>query len=276
MLHFLYHTAIGRLLLKPLCAPWLSEKAGAFLNTGISRILIDPFVKKNGIDLSEYESDHFRCFNDCFSRQIKPGRRPICLKAEALIAPCDGLLSVYPIREGSVFPVKQSFYTIEDLLNRDPCAKDFEGGTCLVFRLCVNHYHRYCYPDDARKGKNVFIPGRLHTVRPVALAARPVFVQNSREYTLLQTQNFGEVLQMEVGAMLVGKIKNYESGEATVKRGQEKGMFLYGGSTIILLLANDQVRLRKEITEASAQGREFPVKMGEQIGEAAAKQKFVG
>ena len=269
MLHFLYHTAIGRLLLKPLTAPQLSKLAGAFLNTGVSQILIPGFVKKNGIDLSEYESDHFQCFNDCFSRQIKPGRRPICLKAEALIAPCDGLLSVYPIQKGSVFPVKQSFYTIDDLLHQDSYAKEFEGGICLIFRLCVNHYHRYCYPDDARKGKNTFIPGRLHTVRPVALAARPVFIQNSREYTLLQTQNFGEVLQMEVGAMLVGKIKNYESGEATVKRGQEKGMFLYGGSTIILLLQKDHVRLRKEIEEASAQGREFPVKMGEQIGEVS-------
>ena len=144
-------------------------------------------------------------------------------------------------------------------------AQKYENGTCLVFRLCVHHYHRYAYPDNGRKTKNTFIPGVLHTVRPVALRELPVFTENAREYTVIRSENFGDVLQMEVGAMLVGKIDNYHQ-EADVRRGQEKGRFLYGGSTIILLLEPGTVAVTEKFFKATRAGEETEVKMGEAIG----------
>jgi phosphatidylserine decarboxylase len=160
------------------------------------------------IDLNDYESDNFKCFNDCFCRRIKDGLRPIDQSPEAFIAPCDALLSAYKVTPDTLLGVKGSLYRIEDLVNDAELAKSYADGICLVFRLCVHHYHRYIYLDNGSKGENVFIKGKLHTVRPIALEATPVFKQNCREYTVMDTENLGKVTQIEVGAMLVGKIKN--------------------------------------------------------------------
>lgn len=264
-LKFLYKTAPGRVCLKALTRPGLSRLAGRFLDSRASKCLIKPFVKNNGIDLAEFESDNFTCFNDCFCRKIKPGLRPVDISPDALIAPCDGLLSVYPITEGTVLPVKQSHYTVERLLGGDPISKEFQNGTALVFRLCVDNYHRYCYVDSGVKGENIFLPGRLHTVRPIALEAVPVFTENCREYTVIDSVNFGRLIQMEVGAMLVGKICNHHS-PGPVQKGQEKGTFLYGGSTIIVLLPENAAQVDEVYITNTTSGVETPVKYGQRIG----------
>ena len=268
-LRFLYKTVIGRFLLKILCARWVSKVAGRFLDSKLSKPLIKKFVRKNGIDLSEFYSDNFTCFNDCFTRRIKEENRVIAPAHNAFVSPCDSLLSAYSIDENSVFKIKGSEYRTEDLLGNKELADRFCGGVALVFRLCVTHYHRYIYFDNGTKGENVFIPGKLHTVRPIALEALPVFIRNCREYTVMQTENFGTAAQIEVGALLVGKIKNHH-GEYSFSKGEEKGMFLYGGSTIVLLLEKDRVKLREELFEATRNGIETDVLMGEQLGEAIA------
>ena len=163
-----------------------------------------------------------------------------------------------------VIPVKQSRFSLKELLGGDAVYREYEGGVCLVFRLCVNHYHRYCYVDHGLKGENRFIEGKLHTVRPIALKTLPVFTENCREYTVIDTENFRRVVQMEVGAMLVGRILNYHKSQR-VRRGQEKGRFLYGGSTVIVLLEKDAVKLPQSIFRATQAGLEVPVKLGERI-----------
>ncbi len=265
MLKFLYKTFVGRVILQLLCMRWVSVAVGKFLDSRLSKIFVKGFVRRNNIDLSEYYSDSFRSFNDCFTRQIKEGKRPISYDPCQFISPCDGLLSIYNIDEGTKFCVKGSSYTVSSLLNNPDIAKEFCGGTALVFRLCVSHYHRYIYIDNAEKSDNVFIKGKLHTVRPIALENVPVFKENCREYTVLDTENFGKVVQIEVGAMLVGKIKNHH-GKAKVLRGEEKGMFLYGGSTVILLVKKDALNLRESLLPIADTGREFDVLMGECLG----------
>ena len=247
ILEFLYITVPGRFLLKPLTGPRLSRICGHFLDSDLSSFLIQPFVKQNAIQLSDYETTDIKSFNDFFSRKIK---------------------------ENTVFPVKQSHYTISSLLHSKKLAQRYHGGYCLVYRLCVNHYHRYCYVDSGQKSRNFFIPGRLHTVRPVALREVPVFTENSREYTLIRTEKFGTVVQMEVGAMLVGRIVNHEEKGSTI-RGKEKGYFQYGGSTIIVLIEPEQVQIREDILQSSALTKEVPVKMGEVIGHALEHKRTI-
>ena len=266
MLNFLYHTAPGRALLKPLSSRTLSKICGAFLDSGLSKRLIPGFIKKAEIDPEEYVMEGFTCFNDCFCRHIRDGLRPVETDAAKMIAPSDGLLSVWPIGEDTVLPVKQSEYSVTRLLRDRRLAERYEGGLALVYRLCVNHYHRYGYAESGRKSVNRFIPGVLHTVRPVALEARPVFTENCREYTCIRTKQFGVLTQMEVGAMLVGKIANHEPGKADVVRGAEKGTFLYGGSTIIVLVEPGKVKMDDAILEASRCGEEYPVKYGQAVG----------
>lgn len=264
VLRFLYHTLPGRILLRLLSARPLSVACGRFMDSAASKCLIHPFVRKNAIDLKDFESTDFSCFNDCFTRRIRPELRPIDADERTLIAPCDGLLSAYALQEDSIIPAKQSRYSVSALLDNDRDASRFRGGICLVFRLCVHHYHRYCFPDDGRLLRSFFIPGRLHTVRPIALEQRPVFIENCRAVSLLETKHLGLMAQIEVGAMLVGRILNHPI-KAPFVRGQEKGMFLYGGSTVILLLEPGRIEIPESIFQMSAQGLEIPVQMGEAI-----------
>ncbi len=263
-LKFLYETAFGRVFLKILASKAVSCAAGAFLSLPLSKPLIKGFVRKNNIDLSKFYSDGFKCFNDCFSRKIKETERPIDITPSHLISPCDAYLTVYNINSKTVFPVKQAEYDIESFLNDKALAEEFKDGMCFVFRLCVNHYHRYCFIDSGKLIKRKYIEGKLHTVRPIALRNVPVFCENCREISVLETNNFGKVIQAEVGAMLVGKIKNYDIG--TFSRGQEKGMFLFGGSTIVVLTKKDTVKADGKIMKNSSFGIETEVKYGQKIG----------
>jgi len=256
-LRFLYETAFGRMILKGMIRPSVSRAVGHFMDTRFSRCLIPGFIKKNGIDLSDYEEEEYDCFNDCFCRHIRPEKRPLDMEMTHLMAPCDGYLSIFRMEKDRVIPVKQSSYTLFELLKDETLAREFEDGWCLVFRLCVHHYHRYSYFDSGLKGENIYLPGVLHTVRPIALKKEKVFSENSREYTVIETENFGKAVQMEVGAMLVGKIANHD-GAGPCERGKEKGTFLYGGSTVVLLLKKDAVTL-------TPHEEEVPVKLGEKL-----------
>ena len=244
----------------------VSVLCGKFLDSKASKILIKRFVRKNNIDTNDYYIDNINSFNDFFTRKIKENKRPIDYNSSSLISPCDAFLSVYKISEGTVIPVKQSSYTISSLLCNSQISEKYKNGICLVFRLCVDHYHRYCYVDSGEKGGNFFLPGILHTVRPIALEKYPVFSTNCREYTVIKTDNFGEIVQMEVGAMLVGKIHNYHEAKH-VERGEEKGLFLYGGSTIIVLLEEGRAEITVNTLDTGGYVNEFPVIMGQKIGE---------
>ena len=272
ILDFLYHTIPGRMGLKILTNPAIAKLCGCFLDSRASKFLIDPFVRANAIDLSQFYSNDFRSFNDCFARKIRKGMRPFDPDPSSFVAPCDGLLSVCEIKNDTVIPVKQTAYNLTRLLHSKKLAKRYEGGYCLVYRLCVNHYHRYSYIDSGVKGPNHFINGKLHTVQPIALENVPVFTENCREFTVMNTDNFGKVVQMEVGAMLVGKIKNYH-GRHVIKRGEEKGCFLYGGSTIIILTEPGRVVIDENILRASARGEETRVLMGEYVGKGVKKNR---
>ena len=266
-LGFLYGTAPGRLLLRPLTARWLSRLAGRFMDSRLSKPLIAPFIRKNGIEMGDYIPEDYPGFNAFFTRRIRPEARPLDMEAGHLMAPCDGRLSVYAIDENSVFTIKRSRYDVSALLGGDACAAQYRGGVALVFRLCVDDYHRYHYLDDGTKGANRFIPGVLHTVRPIALAHTDVFIQNCREYTLLNTAHFGSVAQIEVGALLVGRISNNQ-GAGSFRRGEEKGKFLYGGSTIVLLLPPGAAEIEDRFWQATARGEEIRVRLGQCVGHA--------
>lgn len=267
----LYNHTAGRVVLKLLTDQTTSEICGKFLSSYASRYMIRPFVKKNEIDVTEYEQKKYHSFNDFFTRRILPEKRPIDPDENSLISPCDGLLSIYRVSPDSLFHIKGSEYDVSSLLKGADYAESFDGGYCLVFRLCVNNYHRYHYIDSGTKEENVFLPGVLHTVRPVALEKTNVFIQNCREYTLLHTDHFGDVAQIEIGALLVGKICNYD-GVASFTRGEEKGMFLYGGSTVVLLMKPGMASFPDELLEKSLQGVETSVKMGEKIGTAICRK----
>ena len=264
-IRFLYGTAPGRLCLKGLTRPTFSLLMGALLDSGFSRHFIRPYIRHHHIPMEGYERVNYRSFNDFFTRKRRAEALHIDMEPTHLISPCDSLLSAYRITPESRFEIKHCAYSLESLLRDRPLAERYAGGLCLIFRLTPRHYHRYCYIDDGRRGDSFPLDGVLHSVRPMCIGSMPVFVENQREYTIMDTARFGRVTQVEVGALMVGKICN-TPGQGRIRRGEEKGHFAFGGSTIILLLEPGRVQLNSEIFRRTARGQELPVRQGQQIG----------
>ena len=142
---FLYGTALGRGLLKTIQVLHMDRLAVWFLRSGLSRPYMAQFAKKNQIPISKEELKAFPTYRDFFLREREP--HPVDTDPGHLISPCDGWLSAYGIQPDSSFAIKNSLYRVKDLLGDDALAKNYEGGTCLVFRLCASDYHHYCYMD---------------------------------------------------------------------------------------------------------------------------------
>jgi len=263
-INFLYNTIPGRILLRVLVKTSVSKLAGLILNSPASRIQIKSFIKRNNIDMDQYRYTKFKSFNDFFIREIKEGFRSFPDSEHDLAAPGDGKLTAYTISADSVFNIKHSKYSVSDLLDDKNLADEFNNGVCLIFRLTPDDYHRYVFIDDAEIVSRKRINGKLHTVRPIAYRNFDVFCQNTREYVVMQTKNFGKVIQMEVGALFVGRISNYND-KINVKRGEEKGMFQFGGSTVILLFRDNEVTISKKIYENTLENKETIVKMGNKL-----------
>ena len=266
-IRFLYENPLGQQLLRVLVRPGVSRTAGWLLDRAPSRLLVKPFVEKNRLDLSDYPPRRYSSFNDFFTRRIFPEKRPVDLDPGHLIAPCDGKLTAYAIGPGSRFRIKGVDYDLEGLLRDEELAAQFAGGTLLLFRLSVDDYHRYCYICDGEKSDNRFLAGVLHTVNPFAAERRPLYRENCREFCLLETGSVGTFLPREVGALMEWRRVTHQ-GAASVRRGQEKGYFAFGGSSIVVLLERDRVRLDGDILQNSAAGEETIVRMGEKIGQS--------
>ena len=265
LLHTLYDTKAGRVLLKVLVQPEVSKLGSAFLDSRFSKPIITPFIRKNQLDMSPYEDEEYESYNHFFTRRIKKGMRPFADDTDRVCAPCDSKLSVYPIDEDGTFEIKNTIYTMESLLRSKKLAKHYQGGILCVFRLTVDDYHHYAYIDEGTKTKNYHIPGVFHTVNPLAGEIYPIYKENTREFSVLKSQHFGNILMMEVGALMVGRICN-EKENCPVHRGEEKGKFEFGGSTVILCLEKDRVELDADIVYNSNKGVETKVRQGEKIG----------
>lgn len=263
----LYGTATGRHILKILIKPGVSRAGGWILNRKISKLGIKPFIKKNHINMDEYRQKEYDSYNDFFTRRIKAGKRPVDITESHFVAPCDSRLTAYAIDSKARFSIKNTDYTMASLLLDPDLAAEYEGGMLLLFRLTVADYHRYCYPVSGEKSEDVFIKGCFHTVNPIAAERVHIYKENTRNYTIIENSVFGPVLMMEVGALLVGKISNINKGQTSVKRGEEKGHFEFGGSTIIVCVKKDKLVVDMDILKNTMEEIETKVKYGEKIGE---------
>ena len=265
LLSFLYTNIFGRMLLKPLIQPQVSKLAGRYLSSAHSKWLISKFIERNEINMDIYEECDYSSFNDFFTRKIKPDCRPVQEDLDVLISPCDCLATVYPIQENTTFSIKNTEYTLRSLLRSPRLAKRFRGGYAYVLRLTVEDYHRYLYSVSGKQSKNYHIDGTYHTVNPIANDYLPIYKENTREYTVIHSKEFGDVLQMEVGALLVGKISNHKQS-TVVTRGEEKGFFEYGGSTIVVLTQKGRVTPRSDLLTNSKNGYETKVLQAHPLG----------
>lgn len=263
-IRFAYGNPFGRFLAKTLlCRKFVSDVYAAWQRSGLSKRKVEKFKAQYRISTEDCTTQDFPNFNAFFTRQRKDYVN--LTKENELPAIADSKLTALPISAGSRFHIKGVPYTTEELLEDKALAEEYCGGLCLIFRLSPDDYHRYVYPDGGTQEPCRRIKGVLHTVNPIA-ADMKVYRRNARTVQRLHTEHFGDVLQMEVGALLVGRIVNHDEGAAAFTKLQEKGYFAYGGSTVILLLKQDAVRVDEDILTYSAQGIETKVRLGERIG----------
>lgn len=260
-LEFLYHTVPGRILLKAFFSRRIySRLNGIWMKSPFSTKRIEPFIRKYGIDLSSCERTDFKSFDDFFTRRCS-------CRAEAgvgePISPCWGRLAAYAVDKGLALKIKGSMYTLPELVDNRFELSQYEGGICLVYRLALEDCHRYFFCDDGEILRVEEIAGVLHTVRPISEPYR-VFCRNHRICTLMRTRHFGDMLQIEVGALQIGRINNYKV--TAFSRMEEKGYFSYGGSTIIQLFPAGVISVDEDIWRLSKEGTEVLVRAGEKTG----------
>lgn len=270
-LEWTYASPVGRGLLELLIKKKLFSKLyGAYCDTGRSASKIKSFVEAFEIPMEQSvkKAYEFRSFNDFFTRELKPEARTVDPGVEVIASPGDGRLTAYEnIDIDQLVQVKGMDYRLAELIGNESIAKTYQGGVCLILRLCPTDYHRFHFIDSGICGKTVTIPGDYYSVNPIALARIPnLFCRNKREYSLFHSDHFGIVLMMEVGATCVGSIiQTYKPGDP-VNKGQEKGYFKFGGSTIVLFFEQNRIQMDLDLLRESSNGHETKVIMGEKIG----------
>lgn len=246
----------------------LSHAYGLWKRLPWSKREIPAFIETFGLDAAEFADPpaSFGSFNAFFERRLKPEARPFAADRGRLPAPADGKVLVVPHMDATMtLPIKGAHVSLAGLLASDHAARPFIGGSAAVIRLAPQDYHRFHFPDAGTAEPARAIPGRYHSVNPMAIAAVPgLFCANKRTVTLLHSDHFGAVAMIEVGAMTVGTIvQTFAPGR--VARGQEKGTFRFGGSTVVLLFAPGRVAFDADLRAASERGLEVHVRAGEAI-----------
>ena len=267
-LYWLYNNPIGKLSLYALVKrKVVSDWYGSQMDSPESAEKISGFVKQYNIDLSEAKKQEFNSFNDFFSRELKPNARRIDTNKDVLISPADGKIFAYENISQQDFIVKGYRFNLLQFLNDSALAKKYKNGSLIIVRLCPTDYHRFHFPSNGKVIDNQKIDGPLYSVSPIALRKKAeIICRNKREYTLVDSEDFGQYIIAEVGATMVGSIiQTYKTAE--VKKGQEKGYFLFGGSTVVLLFKEGEIEIDTDLIDNTKKQLETEVKMGEKIGE---------
>ncbi|MEW8956308.1 phosphatidylserine decarboxylase [Clostridium sp.] len=249
---------------------FFSKIYGCYCDTKFSSKKISKFVKDLDIDMSIAESkkEDFKSFNEFFIRKLKPNSRPIDTTPGVLISPADGRLKAFTnIDLNNIVQIKGFTYNLKELIGDDEIAKQYENGTCIIVRLCPSDYHRLHFVDDGTCSESREMNGHYYSVNPIALEKVPkLFCQNKREWSILHSNNFDDIIFMEVGATCVGTIVQTYTPNSEVKKGDEKSYFKFGGSTAILFFKENTIKIDEDILEQSSLGLETHVLMGERLG----------
>ncbi|KAF1301464.1 phosphatidylserine decarboxylase [Enterococcus saccharolyticus] len=256
----LYQTKWGKKLLPLVTANIFSTVWTWKDYTPFSQKKITEFLETYQLDLTQYEKESYRTFAEFFIRKKK---KYVVASAKKVLAVAEGKLLILPIQKNSEFSIKNQHYRLAELVEDAQLAQQFEGGTLCIYRLAVEDYHRYLNCETGIILKERTIRGRLHTIREIAQQQVKVFKENKRSYCVIESE-VGPVLQMEIGALLVGKIHNFVA-DACI-RGEEKGYFQLGGSTILVAYPKGAICIDADIQTYSQQGIETQVRIGEGIG----------
>ena len=270
-LRFAYESMLGRTLWSVLFgSKAISAYMGRKYDAPKSRKDIAKLVAIPGCRAEEAEKpiSEYASFNDFFTRRLKPGARPL---GDGVTSPADGRLMLYLNADADQpFPLKGATRNLREVFGPNG-APAVDGGAydIVVIRLAPVDYHRFHFPCACKTTSDVrTIPGKYHSVNPIALVRYPdVYADNERQILRCEAE-FGPFWLVDVGAFGVGTIVQTYTGDAHAK-GEEKGYFKFGGSTVILITKAGVLKFDEDIVRNSAAGLETRVLYGEKIAATA-------
>jgi len=267
-MNYVYNKRLGQIGLRLLFKRKIFSMYGGWvMNKSKSIQKIDEFLKVNQLDMSQFvvPEGGYKNFNDFFYRKLQPNKRPI---GKGLVSPADGKVVAFKTIGCCMdFYVKDCTFNLITFLKDKELAKKYEGGSMLVIRLAPADYHRFHFPAEGIPNETKKIKGYYYSVSPIALKQNMrIFLENKREYSTLKTKEFGDILLCDVGATLTGSIIQTYIPNQRVKKGEEKGHFAFGGSTVVVLFEKDKVIIDEDLLENTQKGLETTVEMGETIG----------
>lgn len=265
---WLYNNPIGEATLWTLAKRKLvSSVYGNLMDRTSSAKKIQPFIEDFNIDMGIAQNQHFNNFNDFFTRKLRKEARPIDTGARIVVSPADGKILAYADISNSWFFIKGYRFDVYSFLDNPVLAQKYRDGSLLIIRLAPMDYHRFHFPVSGNISLSKKIDGDYYSVNPFALRKKAeIFCLNKREYSIIRNPLFGEVIMCEVGATMVGSIVQTFQGNK-VNKGEEKGYFKFGGSTVVLLFEKDKIHIDTDLLINTSKGYETSVKMGERIGE---------
>ncbi|SSD58841.1 uncharacterized protein SCODWIG_00602 [Saccharomycodes ludwigii] len=267
----------------------LTIKQGKKFDDPASTKYIDSFIQFHSLDLSECKETSFKTFNEFFYRKLKPGARlPEVGDPRILISPADSRCTVFnTISKSKEIWIKGRNFTLENLTN-GLINKLYQSKNCSgkntnvdreysigIFRLAPQDYHRFHCPCDGRIGKPKYIKGEYYTVNPMAVRTElDVFGENVRCIIPIESPEFGTLLYIPVGAMMVGSIKLTCKEGDEIKRGTELGYFKFGGSTVLVVIPKRKVIFDSDLVKNSIDSIETLVKVGMSVGHTPGVKEF--
>jgi phosphatidylserine decarboxylase len=237
--------------------------------TRFSKKKVLDFVSENNLDETEFEkpASEYSSFSEFFDRRLKPQARPICQQSDAFVSPADGVLTIFQNISGfPAFTIKGQKFTLASLLRDERLADEYRNGTLAVVYLSPTDYHRYHFPCDCTLERSWTLGSKLFSVNPIAMeyGYRP-FDVNVRDVSILNNEKTGQFLMIEVGALYVGRMVRTSSSQGKKSKGEEKGYFGLGGSTIVLVFKKGAIKFDEDIIEMCGYDISSRVRMGERI-----------
>ncbi|HET6839158.1 MAG TPA: archaetidylserine decarboxylase [Bradyrhizobium sp.] len=203
------------------------------------------------LDLSEARKTSFKSLHDCFTRELKPGLRPVDPDPSIVVSPSDGIIGAFgAIADTELFQIKGAPYSLLDLLGDPQLVEAHRNGRFLTLRLTSSMYHRFHAPHDCRVTRVDFIHGDTWNVNPIALKrVEKLFCKNERAVIRTRLTSGESLTLVPVAAILVASIRlhflervlNAQTRGATVfpcdasvRKGEELGWFEHGSTIIVL------------------------------------------
>jgi phosphatidylserine decarboxylase len=249
------------------CVSFFSKLYGYMQKRPRSARKIEPFIRFFKIDADEFAETTFASFNDFFIRKLKPLARPVVQGEKRLVMPADGRHLVFPRFDR--FFVKGQEFLLDSFLQDSAWGNRYSEGSMAISRLCPTDYHRFHFPCDGVPSKPKWINGHLYSVNPMALRKRiAILCENKRAVTEFETEHFGTILYVEIGATSVGSIHQTYQPDAPVEKGDEKGYFEFGGSCLVLLFEKGRVQFDADLIQNSQAGFETRSNFGTSLAVA--------